>query len=191
MKRALTLLAVSALLPVALPSAAQAAPDHPKSVVVNTNLGTMVWELDRRRAPLTVANFLAYTKERHYDGTIFHRVIKDFVVQGGGHTPDMTEKPARRTVRSEADNGLKNTRLSLAMAREAHPDSAGAQFYLNTVDNPRLDYPKPDGHGYTVFGRVVHGAEVVDRIARVSTETRGEYQNVPVKSVVIRFIRVI
>jgi peptidyl-prolyl cis-trans isomerase B (cyclophilin B) len=151
--------------------------------------GVVTLELDEQKAPKTVANFLNYVKKGHYDGTIFHRVIDGFMIQGGGFTPDMTQKKTNAAIAIEAQNGLKNKRGSVAMARTNDPNSATSQFFINLVDNANLDYPKPDGNGYTVFGEVTSGMEVVDKIRAVNTGTVGFHQNVPLQDVVIRSIR--
>lgn len=154
-------------------------------VQLDTTKGAIVIELDAERAPRTVENFLAYVKSDHYAGTIFHRVIDGFMIQGGGYTPTLEARPTRAPVALESRNGLSNVRGSIAMARTADPDSATSQFFINVVDNPRLDYPRPDGNGYAVFGKVVKGMEVVDAIKSVPTGTQGEFENVPTEPVVI------
>ena len=162
-------------------------------VEIKTNLGTITVELHLGRAPQTVANFLQYARDGLYDGTVFHRVIPGFMIQGGGFTPDLEQKKTRGPVRSEADNGLKNTVGTLAMARTPDPHSATAQFFINIADNGFLDFraPTQQGYGYTVFGRVVNGMDVVNRIARVATGNRPPHQNVPLKPVVIERVRVV
>jgi peptidyl-prolyl cis-trans isomerase A (cyclophilin A) len=167
-----------------------AAQDAPR-VALETSEGSIVIELAPQKAPKTVENFLAYVRAGHYNGTVFHRVIPTFMIQGGGFTADMTEKPTRGTIPLESQNGLKNERGSIAMARRGDPNSASAQFFINVVDNPRLDYPSPDGNGYAVFGKVVSGMDVVDRIKEAPTGTRGPYQNVPLTPVVIKTARVV
>jgi len=156
-------------------------------VRLETNLGVIVVELEQAKAPLSVENFLRYVKDGFYDNTIFHRVIKGFMVQGGGFTKDMQSKSTYPAIKNEADNGLQNRRGTLAMARTSEPHSASSQFFINTVDNGFLDHTgkNPRGWGYCVFGRVVEGLEVVDKIAAQPTTTRGMYQNVPVEPVVI------
>jgi peptidyl-prolyl cis-trans isomerase A (cyclophilin A) len=166
------------------------AQDAPR-VALETSEGTIVIELAPQKAPKTVENFLAYVRGGHYNGTVFHRVIPTFMIQGGGFTADMTEKPTRGTIQLESQNGLKNERGAIAMARRADPNSASAQFFINVVDNPRLDYPNPDGNGYAVFGKVVSGMDVVDRIKETPTGTRGPYQNVPLTPVAIKTARVV
>jgi peptidyl-prolyl cis-trans isomerase A (cyclophilin A) len=160
-------------------------------VALDTTQGRIVIELAPKEAPKTVDNFLAYVKSGHYDGTVFHRVIGTFMVQGGGFSADMTERPTRASIPLESRNGLKNVRGSVAMARRSDPDSATAQFFINVVDNPRLDYPSFDGHGYAVFGKVVEGMDVVDKIRDVPTGNRGPHQNVPLTPVTIKSARVL
>ena len=166
--------------------------EHPV-VEMQTSLGTIRIELYPDRAPRTVENFLQYVRDGFYDGTIFHRVVPGFVIQGGGFTPDLEEKPTREPIRNEADNGLQNLRGTIAMARTPDPHSAAAQFFINLKHNAPLDFtaPTPRGFGYTVFGKVIAGMDVVDRIARVETTTRGPYQNVPVNPVVIESVRIV
>jgi peptidyl-prolyl cis-trans isomerase A (cyclophilin A) len=137
--------------------------------VLETSLGVIEIELDREKAPVTVENFVAYVEEGFYDGLVFHRVIRGFMVQGGGFQPDGAWKEGHAPIMNEGRNGLKNERGAVAMARSSDPDSATSQFYINTVDNQGLDYPNPDGHGYAVFGRVVEGMEVVDAIESAPT----------------------
>jgi cyclophilin family peptidyl-prolyl cis-trans isomerase len=154
-------------------------------VRLKTSMGDIVVELDAAKAPNTVENFLGYVKAGHYAGTIFHRVINGFMIQGGGFNAKMTEKPVKAPIKIESQNGLSNLRGSLAMARTSDPNSATAQFYINVVDNVMLDYPGRDGHGYTVFGRVVEGMEVVDAIKAAPTANSGMFQNVPLTPIVI------
>jgi cyclophilin family peptidyl-prolyl cis-trans isomerase len=153
-----------------------------------TSLGTITLELDRDKAPITVDNFLQYVRSGHYDGTIFHRVIPDFMIQGGGFTPQMEEKPAGPPIRNEARNGLRNSRGTIAMARTNDPDSATCQFFINLKNNHTLDFGI-GGAGYTVFGRVIDGMAVVDRIAGMPTTSRGRYENVPQFPIVIKKAR--
>ncbi len=153
-------------------------------VVLKTSLGTIKIQLDATHAPLSTANFLAYVDKKFYDNTIFHRVIPGFMVQGGGFTADMTEKPADTPIHNEGTNGLKNLRGTIAMARTGDPDSATAQFYLNLVDNGALDATS-DAPGYAVFGKIISGLDVIDKIAQVPTTTQGQFENVPEKPVVI------
>ena len=162
------------------------------SVVIATNYGDITVELDAEKAPLTVKNFLSYVDEKFYDGTIFHRVIKGFMIQGGGFTPEMAQKPTHAPVKNEAGNGLKNTRGTIAMARTMVVDSATAQFFINTVDNAFLDHRdnSMQGFGYAVFGKVTDGMAVVDAIASVKTGTVGRMGDVPTPApVVITSIR--
>ena len=164
------------------------APVHAQNatrVKLATSLGDIVVELNPAKAPKTVENFLKYVADKHYDGTIFHRVIDGFMIQGGGFTPDMVQKPMRPPIPLEATNGLKNDTYTIAMARTNVPDSATAQFFINVKDNAMLNAPQPDGHGYAVFGKVVEGTEVVDKIKGVPTGNKGPFQNVPTTPVVI------
>jgi len=156
-------------------------------VILHTNHGDIGIELDAQRAPKTVANFLAYVRAGHFDNTVFHRVIDGFMIQGGGFTPDLRQKPTQAPVENEAANGLKNVRYSVAMARTADPHSATAQFFINVADNDFLDHRSRDakGWGYCVFGKVVSGTDVVDRIKAVATGDRGMHQNVPREDVKI------
>ena len=154
-----------------------------QTVRLSTTAGDIVLALDAEKAPKSVANFVQYVKAKHYDGLIFHRVIEGFMIQGGGMAPDMTEKATRAPIPLEAGNGLSNQRGTVAMARTGNPNSATAQFFINVVDNNRLDTA---GGGYAVFGKVVEGMDVVDQIRAVPVETKGPYQNVPVKPVIIR-----
>ena len=155
------------------------------SVILTTNHGQITIELNAEKAPKTVENFLAYVKSGHYDGTIFHRVIDGFMIQGGGFTPDMRQKPAENTVENEANNGLTNDHYTIAMARTSDPHSAGAQFFINVKDNDFLNYPGPDGWGYCVFGKVTAGTDVVDKIGVVETGRRSMFSDVPVEDVLI------
>jgi peptidyl-prolyl cis-trans isomerase B (cyclophilin B) len=156
-------------------------------VILHTNHGPITLGLDAKRAPKSVANFLAYVRAGHFDNTLFHRVIDGFMIQGGGFAPDFTQKPTRAPVDNEATNGLKNSRYSVAMARTSDPHSATAQFFINVADNAFLDHRSPDdkGWGYCVFGRVVAGTEVVDHIKGLPTGNRGFHQDVPSENVVI------
>jgi len=157
-------------------------------VAIDTSMGTIKAELWPDKSPVTVRNFLRYVDERHYDGTIFHRVKPRFMVQGGGFTPAMAEKPTHEPIANEADNGVRNRRGTLAMARTEAVHSATAQFFINTVDNAGLDH-NVQGFGYAVFGKVIEGLDVVDRIERVETHTVGGHENVPVQTVLIRSVR--
>ena len=154
-------------------------------VSLETSVGTIRIELDQAKAPVSVDNFVQYVKAGHYDGTIFHRVIPGFMIQGGGMTPSMKEKPVRPPIKNEAKNGLRNARGTISMARTSAPDSATSQFFINVKDNAMLDYGV-GGAGYAVFGRVVEGMEVVDRIVSAATTTKGPHQNVPVEPITIR-----
>jgi peptidyl-prolyl cis-trans isomerase B (cyclophilin B) len=158
-----------------------------KFVEMTTSAGTLRIELDDAKAPATVANFLAYVAKGHYDGTVFHRVIKGFMVQGGGFEPGMKQKPTGAEIQNEANNGLKNNKYTLAMARTSAPHSATAQFFINGTDNDFLNFrsESPQGWGYAVFGKVVAGTEVVDAIERVATGRRGGHDDVPTEDVVI------
>ena len=171
----------------ALAGQAQAADPDP-AVKLETSLGDMVVRLDARKAPISTANFVQYVKSGFYDGTVFHRVIKNFMIQGGGFTPDLKQKSARASIRNEADNGLKNKKYTIAMARTSEPHSASAQFFINTKDNDFLDFKSqtPQGWGYAVFGKVIKGQEVVDKIAAVQTGKKGYYDDVPMESVIIK-----
>ncbi|GAA2237152.1 peptidylprolyl isomerase [Streptomyces nogalater] len=157
------------------------------TVELNTSAGQIVLELNDAEAPKTVENFLAYVRSGHYDGTIFHRVINDFMIQGGGFTPEMQQKPTLAPIQNEADNGLKNDNYTVAMARTNDPHSATAQFFINVSDNAFLNYSSktPNGWGYAVFGRVVEGKDVVDAIKGVKTGSSRGHQDVPVQPVVI------
>ncbi|MDX3894232.1 MAG: peptidylprolyl isomerase [Pusillimonas sp.] len=156
-------------------------------VKLQTSMGDMVIQLDADKAPKTVDNFLTYVKEGFYDGTVFHRVINNFMIQGGGFEPGMKQKSAHEAVENEANNGLKNDRYTLAMARTSDPHSATAQFFINVSDNDFLNFtsPTPNGWGYAVFGKVVEGTEVVDQIKGVKTGTKGFHQDVPTQDVII------
>lgn len=162
----------------AAPLAAQA-----QKIKLSTTAGDIVVELDAAKAPKSVANFVQYVKAGHYTNTVFHRVIDSFMIQGGGMTADLAEKPTRAPIPLEAGNGLSNLRGTLAMARTGVPDSATSQFFINVVDNPRLDTA---GGGYAVFGKVVEGMDVVDKIRMVPVGNKGPYQNVPVTPVIIK-----
>lgn len=165
------------------------AAEHPAPAVkLETSMGDIVLRLDAAKAPETTANFLEYVKAGFYDGVVFHRVINDFMIQGGGMTPDMKEKSTRKPIRNEAANGLKNTKYTVAMARTADPHSASAQFFINVKDNAFLDYKSPtiQGWGYAVFGKVIKGQDVVDKIKTVPTGDKGMHQDVPREPVLIR-----
>lgn len=156
-------------------------------VILDTNYGRITLKLEPAKAPKTVANFLRYVEAGYYDGTIFHRVIDNFMIQGGGFMSGMRQKPTEATIPNEAGNGLRNVRGSIAMARTSDPHSASSQFFINVVDNDFLNHtaPSPDGWGYCVFGQVAEGMEILDRIKGVATATRAGHQNVPVTDVVI------
>ncbi|GAA6120705.1 peptidylprolyl isomerase [Acidovorax sp. FG27] len=153
-------------------------------VKIATSMGDITVQLDPAKAPRTVANFLSYVNDKHYDGTVFHRVIDGFMIQGGGFTPDMQQKPTKAPIALEANNGLKNDAYTIAMARTNNPDSATAQFFINVKDNAMLN-ANGEGNGYAVFGKVVSGTDVVDKIKAVATGNKGPHQNVPVTPVII------
>lgn len=161
------------------------------AVILTTNQGKIKLELDAEKAPKTVENFLAYVKAGHYDGTIFHRVIDGFMIQGGGFEPGMKQKPTNEPIENEAKNGLKNEPYTIAMARTSAPHSATAQFFINVKNNSFLDYPGQDGWGYCVFGKVVEGTDVVDKIKSVKTTRAGMHADVPVEDVVIEKAEVV
>ncbi len=162
-----------------------------KTVQMDTSAGSITIELDDVKAPLSVANFLAYVNKGHYDGTVFHRVIKGFMLQGGGFDSAMKQKPTDAQIRNEANNGLKNKRYTLAMARTSDPHSASSQFFISTADNGFLDFTSetPQGWGYAVFGRVTSGTEVVDAIEKVRTGRRASHDDVPLEEVRIERAR--
>ena len=163
-----------------------------QKVRFQTSMGDIVVELDAAKAPKTVANFLQYVKSGHYDGTIFHRVIGNFMIQGGGMTADMKEKETRPPIGLESKNGLANQRGTIAMARTSDPNSATAQFFINVKDNDFLNQDKSrDGNGYAVFGKVVEGMDVVKKIEKVATTTKGMHQNVPTEAVTIKSVKVV
>ena len=161
------------------------------NVVLTTNHGAITVELDTEKAPKSVENFVNYVKSGHYDGTIFHRIIDGFMIQGGGFEPDMKQKPTNDPIENEADNGLKNDRYTIAMARTSDPHSATAQFFINVGDNDFLNYPGSDGWGYAVFGKVSDGMDVVDAIRAVKTGRKSMFSDVPVEDVVIEKAEVI
>jgi len=164
------------------------------TVVIHTSRGDIEVELYEDQAPVTVKNFLDYTRKGYYDGTIFHRVIPGFMIQGGGFDAELEQKPTEAPIENEADNGLSNQRGTLAMARTNEPDSATAQFFINVVDNPALNHRgKQSGRtwGYAVFGRVIEGMDVVDQIRAVPTEARGPHQDVPIEPVIIENIEIL
>jgi peptidyl-prolyl cis-trans isomerase A (cyclophilin A) len=172
----------------ASPSPSPSAPAGPVATV-ETSLGRIRIALDQDKAPISVVNFVKYARAGHYAGTVFHRVMPGFMIQGGGMTPELKEKPTSPPIRNEARNGVRNLRGSVAMARTNDPNSATDQFFINLKDNPFLDFGI-QGAGYAVFGRVIDGMDVVDKIAAVPTKTAGPYQNVPVTPVVIKSVRV-
>jgi len=192
---ALALVLAQATTPADAPPAPRPAPPAPTGPFVafdvaqgRTVFGTITIALDPEKAPISVQNFLKYVRSGHYEGTVFHRVMPGFMIQGGGFTPEMEEKPNQGPIKNEARNGLRNSRGAVAMARTSNPDSADSQFFINLRDNHRLDYGI-GGAGYAVFGQVVEGMEVVDRIAAVPTASRGSHENVPQMAVVIKKAR--
>lgn len=180
-----TLLAATAAVTLSLGLANAALAGDTPHVTLKTNLGSIVLELYPEKAPESVANFLRYVKSGQYNGTVFHRVIEGFMIQGGGFDQDMREKPTAAPIKNEAKNGLRNTVYTVAMARTSDPHSATAQFFINTANNSALDYPSRDGWGYAVFGKVIDGTAVVDKIKQVKTGNKGMYQDVPLTPVVI------
>ncbi|NIF83765.1 peptidyl-prolyl cis-trans isomerase [Comamonas sp. Tr-654] len=178
--KALSAIALAATV-FAIPGLAQAQ----SKVQLKTSMGDIVVELNDAKAPKSAANFLQYVRDKHYDGTVFHRVIDGFMIQGGGMDANLSEKPTRAPIPLEASNGLKNDRGTIAMARTGNPNSATSQFFINVVNNDMLNAPKPDGYGYTVFGKVIKGMDVVDKIRAVATGNRGMHQNVPTTPVTI------
>jgi peptidyl-prolyl cis-trans isomerase A (cyclophilin A) len=190
--RRLTLLvaATSAALALAAPAAfaqtTTAAKAASPQVKITTSMGDITLELYPDKAPKTVENFLQYVKDKHYDNTIFHRVMDGFMIQGGGFNADMAQKPTRAPIILESQNGLKNDRGTVAMARTQVPDSASAQFFINLVNNDNLNFPAPDGYGYAVFGKVIAGMDVVDKIRKVEVGNKGPHANVPVSTVTIK-----
>lgn len=174
------------LVPLAVAFAASAA-EHSPRVRLETSMGNIVLELDDERAPATVENFLAYVNDGFYDGTIFHRVIDGFMIQGGGYNADFLRKATREPIRNEADNGLKNARGTISMARTRDPHSATAQFFINVSDNTALDYTAPNARswGYAVFGHVVEGMDVVDKIRSQPTGVQGRFRDVPTETITI------
>lgn len=163
--------------------------DKAPLVVISTSMGDITVKLNAEKAPISTENFLKYVEKKHYDGTIFHRVIKDFMVQGGGFTADMKEKSTLAPIKNEANNKLSNKRGTIAMARTSDVNSATAQFFINTVDNERLDYKSDANYGYAVFGEVTQGMDVVDKIRQVKTITKGEFDDVPAQTVTIKSIQ--
>lgn len=179
-----TLLATTALLAALVPVGSLAQTAAPK-VRITTSMGDIVLELYPNKAPKTVDNFLQYVRDKHYDGTIFHRVMDGFMIQGGGFKADFEQKATRAPIPLEAQNGLKNDRGTIAMARTANPNSATSQFFINVVNNAMLNAPNPDGYGYTVFGKVLQGMDTVDKIKAVPVGNKGPHQNVPQTPVTI------
>lgn len=158
-------------------------------VLMDTNMGQIEIELLEEKAPVTVKNFLSYVDDKFYDGTIFHRVINGFMIQGGGFSEGMSEKKTKAPITNEAKNGLTNDEGTIAMARTGDPNSATSQFFINVASNDSLNYPRPDGHGYAVFGKVTKGMHVVNRIKMVKTGNLSGHQNVPMDAVVIKSVR--
>ena len=184
-RRAFTGLVVAGLW--GLPAYAQAA----TLVQFQTSAGDFVIELNAEKAPKTVENFLQYVADKHYEGTVFHRVIDGFMVQGGGFTAAMAQKPTRGPIPLEASNGLRNDRGTIAMARSGNPNSATSQFFINVVDNAGLNAPQPDGFGYAVFGKVSSGMETIDKIRMLPTGNKSGMQNVPLTPITINSVRIL
>lgn len=184
-RRAVALLALVAC--IALPAQAQST----SRVKFQTSQGDFVVELQADKAPKTVENFLRYVADKHYEGTVFHRVIDGFMVQGGGFTPAMVQKPTRAPIPLEANNGLKNDVGTIAMARSGNPNSATSQFFINVANNASLNAPQPDGHGYAVFGKVVSGMDVIDKIRQSPTGNQGGFQNVPTTPISINSVNLV
>jgi len=176
--------ALALLACIALPAQAQT----PSRVKFQTSQGDFVVELQADKAPKTVENFLRYVADKHYEGTIFHRVIDGFMVQGGGFTPAMVQKPTRAPIPLEANNGLKNDVGTIAMARSGNPNSATSQFFINVSNNASLNAPQPDGFGYAVFGKVISGMDVIDKIRQTPTGNQGGFQNVPTTPISINSV---
>jgi peptidyl-prolyl cis-trans isomerase B (cyclophilin B) len=188
--RALSALLIFGLICGAVPvrGAAPTDPQQQPLVKLETSLGDILIRVDDKKSPLSAANFIQYVKSGHYDGTVFHRVIKGFMIQGGGFTPDMKQKNTRAAIRNEADNGLKNQKYTIAMARTGEPHSATSQFFINAKDNDFLDFKNqtPQGWGYAVFGKVIQGQNVVDKIEAAPTGKQGFYDDVPTTPIVIK-----
>lgn len=165
--------------------------DTSPKVLMKTSVGNIVLQLDHDKAPVSVDNFIRYVNKGFYNGLVFHRVIKGFMIQGGGYNKDLDEKKPDAAIKNEASNGLKNDKYTIAMARTYQPNSATSQFYINTANNAMLNYPGQDGFGYAVFGKVIQGMDIVDKIESVNTQTKGMYQNVPVTPVIIESATVI
>ena len=160
-------------------------------IKLTTTMGDITLELDEEKAPISSANFIQYVKDGHYDGTIFHRVINNFMIQGGGFTEEMMQKPTNAPIENEAKNGLKNETGTIAMARTMDPHSASAQFFINVSDNGFLDYPGQDGWGYAVFGKVVDGMDIVNKIKEVATGNKAGHADVPVEPIVVEKAEVV
>ena len=154
-------------------------------ITLSTNFGNIILELDTDKAPITVENFLSYAKNGYYNGTIFHRVIDGFMIQGGGFDASMKQKATEKPIKNEANNSLKNNKYTIAMARTSIPDSATSQFFINVNNNDFLNYPGQDGWGYCVFGKVIEGTDIVDKIQKVATGNSGGHQDVPIETVTI------
>ena len=195
MRSASTLFGLTLALLITLPACSQAGPEPTKGgpvVLMSTSLGDIKIELYEKEAPESVKNFLSYVNDKFYDGTIFHRVIPNFMIQGGGFTPDMQQKPTKPPIKNEAGNGLKNDTYTLAMARTSVPDSATSQFFINVKDNDFLNRDKSqDGVGYAVFAKVIEGMDVVDKIKAVSTTRKGMHADVPSEPVIIKAVTVV
>jgi len=190
MTSTLALLSVFAI--IAMAASASAADKNPV-VLMETSKGNIEIELDRQKAPITVDNFVGYVNDKFYDGTIFHRVIANFMIQGGGFDEKMSQKPTKGPIKNEAGNGLLNKRGTIAMARTGVVDSATAQFFINVKDNEFLNHrdDTQQGYGYAVFGKVIEGMEVVDKIKEAKTGNKGGFQDVPVETVVIKSVRIV
>jgi len=161
-------------------------------VSMKTSVGEIVLELDKEKAPITVANFIAYTKSGFYTNTVFHRVIDGFMIQGGGYAKDLKQKPTRKAIKNESNNGLSNLAYTISMARESHPDTATSQWFINVKDNTGLDYPNFQGSGYTVFGKVVKGKDVVDKIKKVVVDDPNPvFKNVPVVPITVKSVTIL
>lgn len=189
-KTLLSVICVFSMYEAAAQATALAVKDTPK-VEFKTSLGNFTVALDSKAAPKTVDNFLKYVNDKHYEGTIFHRVIQNFMVQGGGFDKNMKQKPTRAPIPIESDNGLKNEVGTIAMARTSDPNSATSQFFINVVNNERLNKPSFDGWGYTVFGKVIEGMDTIEKIRAVAVTDRPPHQNVPVTPVVIESARLV
>ena len=185
------MIAILVVFGVTLAAGAAEKPAANPKVELDTSKGKIVLELYLQKAPQTVVNFLGYVDAKFYDGTIFHRVIPSFMIQGGGFTADMKRKPGKGPIQNEADKGLKNDRGTIAMARTGDPHSATAQFFINLINNDFLNHKNKtqQGWGYAAFGRVIEGMDVIDAISAVKTTKRGMYRDVPVEAVVIKFAR--